>query len=231
MNERTLRPANVAAAAVLIGGVLIVVLPQHGLSIVQLVVVTIAAAAALYALAISVPEWSATWWRVAPFNRPSRAVGPTRRLRATHPARPARLAPRNGGVRRPFGRGRSRGPGNLERIRSKLSGRRQPISNGPPVPPEALRLLQPLIRVALEREGLDPGDEAHRETARALLSPLTWAVLTSEPLRGPPWYRTRRRAERQVADVVHRVFDDLDRLAAGGGDSQPIPRAPHPRAI
>ena len=49
MIERTLRAGSVTAAAVLIGGVLIVAVPQHMVSIVQVVVVTVAVAAGLYA--------------------------------------------------------------------------------------------------------------------------------------------------------------------------------------
>jgi hypothetical protein len=183
VNVRALKPGHVAAAAVMIGGLLVVALPQHGPSIGRLVVVTIAAAAGLHALAVNTPEGSATGWLGSPFDRASRAG------------------------RWPLG------SDEIQRIRSKLSGRRQPIGNGPPLPPDALRLLQPLIRVALERAGLDPDDEAGLESVRARLSPLTWAVLTSDPMTPPDWYRTRRPDPRRVAEVAHRVLDELDDLA------------------
>lgn len=182
MNPRTLRFGNLAAAAVLIGGVLVAVLPQYAMSVVQLVIVTVATAAALYALIAIVPV---TWWR-SPFDRSGR---PGRKLR---------------------------GSDELDLIRSKLSGRRHPIENGRPLPPGALHLMKPLIRVALERENVDPDAEAHRASARALLSPLTWAIFTSDPSRRPHWFRTFRSKEREVADIVHAVLDDLDRLASGG---------------
>lgn len=62
-----------ATAAVVIGGALIALLPQHGMSIIRLVVLTAAAAAGLYALGVNAP---ATWWR-SPFDRrPGRARRP-----------------------------------------------------------------------------------------------------------------------------------------------------------
>ena len=73
MSEQTLRPESVATAAVVIGGALIAVLPQHAMSIVRLVILTAAAAAGLYALGVNAP---ATWWK-SPFDRRSRrARGP-----------------------------------------------------------------------------------------------------------------------------------------------------------
>ena len=198
MNERSLRPGHVAAAAVLIGGVLLVVLPQYGMSIVQLVIVTVAASAGLYALAVNVPStgWISPFKWMSPFNRAA------------------------------SGR-RTRGSDELRSIRSKLSGRRQLIENGPPVPPEALRLLKPLIVSALD---LDTDDEPPPESARGLVSPLTWAVLTSEPLERPGWFRTRRSDEREVTQAVHRVLDDLDGLKAGASGPQRPINSKHERA-
>lgn len=186
MNERTLRPANIAAAAVVIGGALIIALPHHGMNIVRLVVVTIAAAAGLYALAVNAP---ATWW-ASPFDRRRRAG------RKEHAS------------------------AELDWIRSTLSGRRQRIENGPPLPPETLRLLQPLIQVALERQGLDARDAACADSARELLSAQTLAVMTSDPLKWPPRSRTLRPDKRKTAEVVHIVLDELDRLGASGKHPQ-----------
>ena len=196
MNERTLRSGSVAAAAVLIGGVLIVALPQHSVSIVQLVVVTVAAAAGLYALGANVPH---TGW-ISPFKWRS---------------------PFSPGVR-PGTAGQA--SDEMDSIRAKLSGRRQPIENGPAMPPEILRLLKPLIRIAHD---LDPDDEAHQPPARGVLSPLTRAILTSDSLNESHWFRTLWSNEREVAEVVHSVMDDLDRLAAGtAGSQQPIDISP-----
>ncbi len=71
MSERALRPGNVAAAATLIGGVLAVALPQHGMSIVQLVIVTVAVSTVVYALAVNVPttRWMSPFKWMSPFNQ------------------------------------------------------------------------------------------------------------------------------------------------------------------
>ncbi len=90
MSERNLRPANVAAAALVIGGVLLVALPRHALSIVQLVVLTAAAATALYALAVNVPPtgWMSPFKWMSPFGgRRARRGTSSRRTRPTRSAR------------------------------------------------------------------------------------------------------------------------------------------------
>lgn len=199
MNERNLRPGTVAAAAMVIGGVLMIALPQHGVSIVRLVMVTVAAAAVLYALAVSVPEWSVRGASMSPFDR---TVRPERK---------------------------GRGSAEIDRIHSELSGRRQRIGHGPPVPSAVLRHLKRLIKVALERDGLGPADGAQHEFAHRPLSPLTRAVLTAKLLDWPTWFRTVRPNEREVAEVVHRVLDDLERLGAGDAGSRPHIDATHPR--
>lgn len=196
MTDRTLRPGTIAAAAVAIGGILIMAMPQHSLSIVRLVIVTSAAAAGLFALRISVPR---TWW-TSPFD---------------------------GRVPQVEERARS---DDIDRVRSMLAGRRQPIENGPPLPAAAIRLLKPLIGVSIERKGLDPSDQDQLESARGLVSPLTWAVFTSDPLLWPRWYQTRWPNEQEVADVAHKVLDDLDRMAGGGWAPEPHTRNRSPGA-
>ncbi|HEX6363634.1 MAG TPA: hypothetical protein VFZ93_11790 [Albitalea sp.] len=168
MNEHALRPGFMAAAAVALAGVLIVLLPQHAASIARLAVVTLAASAGLYALAVHAP---AAWWR-SPFDR--------------H----ADDAPR------------ARSADEVEWIRSTLNARRQPVANGPDLPPQTLRFLQPLIRAALERHGVEADH----------LAPRTRAVLDARPLDHAPWYRTHGPDGRAVADVVHSILDELDRL-------------------
>jgi hypothetical protein len=195
MNGGGLRPGGVAAAAILIGGFLVLALPQHTESVVRLVVLTLAAVVGLHLLALLVPTWSDGW--------------------STSPFRPAARARRGG-----------RAPEEVERIHSGLSGRRHPVENGPPMPPQVLRLLKPPIRVALERMGLDPTDEAGRVSARTLLSPLTWAVFTSDLRSAPDPFRVRRPDERQVAEVVHRVLDELEAL--DHARTPPPRRAPGP---
>ena len=189
MNERTLRIGNVAAAVVVIGGILLIARPQYALGIVQLVIASIAAAAALHALAASVPPtgWLSPFKWMSPFNR---------------------------AVRTEEGQ---EGWDEVASLRSKLSGRRQPMRHAPPMPPEIVRLLKPLIRQTLD---LDPNDETQLASARRHLSPLAWGLLTSEPPTGSPWFRALRPNEREVAEVVHRVLDELDRLAAGGFEAR-----------
>ena len=180
MNERTFRPANIAAAAVLIGGLISLILPQHGASILRLVIVTIAAAAGVHALAVRAPP---AWWR-SPFDQARNRRGRKER-------------------------------DEIDWIRSKLTGPRQRITRGRAVPPETLRLLQPLIESALEREGLDPTDGASVESARDLLGPLTQVVLASDPLKRGSRLRMVRPDAAATAVVVHAVLDDLARLSDG----------------
>lgn len=127
MNERALRPDNVAAAAVLIGGLLLIVLPQHAMSIVRVVIVTIAIATALYVLVVHVPP---TGW-ISPFK----GMSPFNRMTA--------------------GRRRRRRVGELDLIRSSLADRRQAIDGAPALPPAVLRMLQPLITSALDLDPRD----------------------------------------------------------------------------
>lgn len=70
MNEQILRPSHMAAAAVVIAGGLVAIAPQHAASVVRLMLVTVAAATALYALVVNAP---ARWWR-SPFDRGVDAV-------------------------------------------------------------------------------------------------------------------------------------------------------------
>lgn len=198
MNERVLRTANVAAAALVIAGAAALLLPRHGPTIARVLVVGVGAAAALHALVASTPP---TWWP-SPFDRGMADEG------------------------------EQEGPDELAWIRGRMAGRRQRIGQGlPPVPPDTLRLLKPLVEVVLEREGLDTTDEGHLRSARTLLSPLTWSILAAEPLARLRWFRTVRPDEREVAGVVHAVLDELETLAEGTAPSHPQARPTHSRAI
>lgn len=76
MNEQTLRPGFMAAAAVTIAGLLILLLPHHAVSIARLAVVTLAAAAGLHALAVLAPPawWKSPFdWNVDPAHKPRSA--------------------------------------------------------------------------------------------------------------------------------------------------------------
>lgn len=200
MNERTLRFANVAAAAMVIGGLLVAALPGHVVGIMELVMVTGATAAGLYALVLHVPP---TGW-MSPFTWMS-----------------------------PFARKGARHAGNesdeIDSIRAKLSGWRRALDGGAAMPLDTVRLLKPLITATLDTNPEEPREEERVAAARALVSPLTWSVLTSDVAQGSPWLHAYRPSEHDVADLVHAVLDDLERLTAGGGE--PLPTATHhPRA-
>lgn len=231
MNERTLRPGNVAAAAALLGGILLIALPQHAMSVVRLVIVTIAVGSALHVLAVHVPTtgWISPFKWMSPF---SRRVGHARRRRRV---------------------------GELDVLRASLGGRRQPIEGGEPLPPGTLRTLQPMIALALDldarllrraalggdadpdasaeprppgssresphgsshesahglppaRRPLSPRDRRTLAAARRRVTPATWAVLTVEPLPRAGWFQTLRPDPRAVSEAVHRILDELDGL-------------------
>lgn len=170
-----------AAAVVTLGGILIALLPQHALGIVQLVLLSIAAGAGLHALSIHVPQtgWLSPFKWLSPF---------------ADPARPAR---------------RRHGSDEMDSIRSRLAGRRQTIQGSAPLPPEAIRLLQPVIQTTL---GVDPSDRRQMMRARNRLSTATWSILAAAPLVRPYWFRTVRPNQWEVAEVVHDVLDELERL-------------------
>jgi hypothetical protein len=124
--------------------------------------------------------------------------------------------------RSPFVRSRSRGrkartADEIDWIRSMLAAPRQRIRNGPPLPPEALALLQPVIRAGLERRGLAQDGQ----TARSLLAPATRAVLDAVPLRRPGWYRLLPPDERATARTVQRVLDDVAGLTTSHTNDSP----------
>lgn len=184
MNPRYLHPLNVTSGALVLGGVLIFVVPGEVISTIQLVVVTAAAATGLHVLAASVP--SSGW--ISPFKW---------------------MSPFDPALHR---RSRVRGSDEIASISSKLSGRRQRIGGGLAMPPETLRLLDPLIRGALD---LNPEDDPALHHGAGSLSQLTRTILNSDPLRDPPWYRTSRSNPQEVADDVLYVLDELDRITTG----------------
>jgi len=179
MSRNKVPPGQVAGAVLAIGAVLVILFPQHALSVVQLVLMALAAVAGLYALAELAPS---SWW-ASPFEGEERPQP----LRAYHDQ--------------------------LSFTESTFTGRRQAIDHGPPLPPATLRLLKPLIGVALSREHLDPKVPAHRDRARRRLSSQTWAVWTAEPVMATSWWSTHRPDPRRVARAVADVLDDLDRFA------------------
>jgi hypothetical protein len=186
MNEHGLRPGGVAAAALIIGGVVAAALPGHAPNVLRIFIVAMAAVAGLYALSLNVPPsgWLSPFKWLSPFGR---------RVRL---------------------RGVGRGQAEVDIIDSKLSGRRQRLPYGPPMPPGTLRLLRPLIRSAIE---IAPDDDVPPPSAGGALSPLSWAILTTEPLDNPFWFQTASPNRREAAEAVHAVLDELERIAADTG--------------
>ena len=94
------------------------------------------------------------------------------------------------------------------RIRARFAGRRLPLDDaGTALPPETLRLLQPLIADVAARRG-------------PAVSPLTRAVYEADPTMQPSRWTTSRPAPATVAEIVHAVLDDLDRLDAPLSDPE-----------
>jgi hypothetical protein len=183
MTERSVGFGD-AAAILVVSGVVIIALPTHALSVVQLAVVAVAMLACGFALTALVPP--AGW--VAPFKAMS-----------------------------PFGRrsgvdAGDAGSDEIRTIRSRLSGWRQPIAHGPALPPETLLHLRPLIRTALH---LDPDDESQWTSAARRVSPLTWAVLTSDSEGQTSRFWLHPPNSRHVAEAVHKVLDEIERISAG----------------
>lgn len=99
----------------------------------------------------------------------------------------------------------------VKRLREALGYQRSAIEGGPPLPLEVLRLIQPLIWHALEREGWER-ENTRSEDLRHVLSPLTYVVLHADPRTIRSWFDTRRPNREKVAAVVEHVLDELDAL-------------------
>lgn len=99
-------------------------------------------------------------------------------------------------------------PSDLERTRFNLHSRRIRYRDVA-LPWGTAKQLRRTAAAALQRQGVDVDDPSHHAAARALVSPLTWTVLTHER------YKPRkdlRGAGPKVAEIVHAVLDDIDRL-------------------
>jgi hypothetical protein len=125
-----------------------------------------------------------------------------------HLLRPAIwMSPFNPGDR-PKGSGEVRTE--IDRIRARLSGRRTVVARGVCLPPEVIRLLQPLIAETAERVQCPPGR----------VPPTCRAILQFESPAAPAAARERRPNEAEAAAVVHRVLDELDALTDPPSSSQ-----------
>ena len=122
MTERALAPGNVAAGALFVGGVVLVALPYHVLSILQVMVVAAAVSVGLYALARNVPQsgWLFPFKWLSPFSPDAH-----RRIRGHRTAA-------------------------LDELGTRMGDRRLPVENAPALPPVILRELRALIAGALD---------------------------------------------------------------------------------
>lgn len=199
MTSSTLRPPELAAATLFLGGLLLALAPGHVLAVAELVLVTLAAGACVYALSSNVPP---TGW-ISPFKWLSPFGGERRSERRRH------------------------GADEIEGIRAKLGGRRQRLPAAPPLPPDVLRMLQPLIATALD---IDADDRAAQEAARHRLSERAWSILTAEPLPRPYWFATVRPNSWEVAAVVADLLGELHRVSTDPAPRQATPSLPPPAA-
>lgn len=182
MNQPSLRVGNVGAGALALGGGLLIALPQHVVSIAQLVILAIAASAGLRALASHVPPTGFMY--PLKWGSPFGDAGPAGRRISTNDE--------------------------VGRIRAALSRPRQRLGGPPPLPPETLRLLRPLLRAALELDRDAPITAAHLPEH---LSPAARAVLLTDPLEHGSWIRTTRPDERAVSETAHALLDEVEELA------------------
>lgn len=222
-----MRSLQVVLAAVVVSGVGLVLAPQYAQSILRLWVATAAGVVALHAFRRIVPmdslwvssgltgregQGQGQWKGPGPGVTPARSFGDTSGETASGDVTPSR----------PLS-GREVTVGELARLRARMGNRRRRIPHAPkgfpPLPTEVVRLLQTLLRRTLEQEDLDPARSADVPRIRARLGTASRTILTCPPLAHAGWLRTRRPRERQVAEVVHTVLDDLARMGVGPASS------------
>jgi len=196
MNEHNIRPGEMAGACLLVGGVLVVAFPRQAMNILQIILVTFAAAGGLYALATHVPPtgWMSPFKWMSPFGKP----------------RPPR--------------GKDGQASDLDFIRSKMAGWRHPGPMVPPMPPEVVALLKPLVRAALRQH---PAPLTGPQERPGTPSRLVRGILVTDPPKGLDWVRILPPREAEVAEVVHAVLDDLGSLEAG--EANPFTDPTHSR--
>jgi hypothetical protein len=150
VNAQILRPGNIAIAALVIGGILVLVLPQHGLDIVGLVIVTAAAAAGLFVLGVHAPP---TWWR-SPFDTASGVIPNGDRPRDIERIRPTLY-----GWRQPLASGPPLPPAVLRLLRPlvEVAAERAGLdAGGRPSPGHDADPLPPLLRAVLRCDPWKP---------------------------------------------------------------------------
>ena len=178
-----------AAGAVSVAGAAVAVVPQHTLSIVRVLVATVAIVALVAALVARL--------------RGIDHAGPDARLtRSPFESTTAR------------GRTRRGQPASLARVRGEI-GDGVVRADLAPLSTLAARRLTTVVTTALEREGLDVRDPAHQAAVRARLSPQALAAITADrafrrPSGAAPHPR-RSASAQEIAATIHAVLDEVER--------------------
>jgi hypothetical protein len=178
-----------AAAAVVVAGAAVAVVPQHTLSIVRVLVATVAVVALVAALVTRLRGIDQAGPDARPTRSPFESTTERRRTRRDQPASLAR-------VRGEIGDGV---------VRADLA----------PLSTLAARRLATVVTTALEREGLDVRDPAHQAAVRARLSPQALAAITADrafrrPSGAAPHPR-RSASAQEIAATIHAVLDEVER--------------------
>lgn len=195
--------ASVAAGAVVVAGVAVAIVPQHAVSILGVLLATVAGCTVVGAASVL----AATIDLRQPDPSGSRSPFEITTTRARfHREQPASLS-------------RVRGELITSTVRADLA----PLSALP------ARRLKAIAATTLEREGLDLADPAHAEAWRARLSPHALAAITAERTLtrqpGRPVHPRRSASAEEVAATVHAVLDELDRPPAPQEAPPHAPRA------
>ncbi len=146
MNDSVLRPGHVAAAALTLGGLLLMGVPSRGPSIVRLVLVTVAAAGAVYALLVHggpTLRLSAFRWTLRPEGDEAASFD-AHRLRTALNGRRHRVAP-----------GRTLPPAAIRLLQPLIEAHLVHEGAGPDEPyrrAAALARLSPLTRAVLDHD-------------------------------------------------------------------------------
>jgi hypothetical protein len=180
---------SVAAGAAVVAGVVVVILPQHALSVARVLVASVAIVALVAAAAAA--------------------------LRPVDPAQPGPTGPvspfESTTSRRRFHRDQ---PTSLSRVRGEI-GYGVVRADLAPLSSLAARRLATVVATVLEREGLDLADPAHAAAVRARLSPQAFAAVTADrsmrAAAGRSPHPKRSASAEEIAATIHAVLDELDR--------------------
>lgn len=187
--------ASVAIGAVVVAGAVVVVLPQHALSVARVLIATVAIVA-LSAAGIKIFD-------------------------SVDPAQPGPTGPRSpfvsAAAHRRFDRDQ---PTSLSRVRGEI-GSGVVRADLAPLSSLSAQRLATVVATALEREGLDLADPSHAAAVRARLSPQALAAVTADrSMRGAAGrspHPGRSASADEIAATIHAVLDELDRPQSSPG--------------